>query len=110
MLTTQRPFRRSLIRAAVLLLAAALSPGPAAAEEKTGEQLYRQQCARCHGPQGEGTKKYDRTLAGDKSVAQLAQVVRETMPEDKPGTLSPADAQMIAAYMHAAFYSPTAQA
>jgi cytochrome c553 len=108
MLTRQR-HRRFPLRAALLALAAALAPA-AAADEKTGEQIYKQQCARCHGASGEGTKKYEQALAGDKSVAELAKLVRETMPEDKPGTLSEADAKKVAAFVHDAFYSPAAQA
>lgn len=108
--THPRPLPRSFpLRAALLALAAGLSPTTAVADD-TGAKLYKQECARCHGANGEGTKKFDRTLVGDKSVAQLAKVVRDTMPEDNPGSLSEADAAKVAAFMHEAFYSPTAQA
>ena len=41
-----------------------------AADGRTGEQIYRQLCARCHGADGEGTKdSYPRSLAGNRSVA-----------------------------------------
>ena len=40
--------------------------------EKSGEQIYRQHCARCHGAAGEGTKKYEKTLAGNKELPMLA--------------------------------------
>jgi cytochrome c553 len=90
-----------------LLLAA--FPGQAA--ERTGEQIYRQKCASCHGARGEGTPdSYPRLLAGDKSVEQLARLITKTMPKDDPGTCTGADARKVAAYIHDAFYSKAAQA
>ena len=80
------------------------------AEEKTGEQIYKQQCARCHGPAGEGTKKYPQPLTGDRSVAGLAAVIARTMPENDPGTCVGDDAKRVSTYIHDAFYSPVAQA
>ena len=71
-----------------------------------GAKLYRDQCARCHGDAGQGVKKkYDKPLAGELSVAQLAEVIRKTMPEDAPESLSKADATAVAEHVHAAFYS-----
>lgn len=49
-------------------------------------------------------------LVGDLSVAQLAAVIGETMPEDDPGTLSTEESQAVAAFIHDAFYSPIARA
>src|SRR5436309_1478787 len=67
-------------------LAIVLVPRPAAAAEgRTGEQIYRQQCASCHGASGEGTKdNYPEPLVGNKSVAQLAKLISRTMPKDAP--------------------------
>jgi len=80
------------------------------AEVGRGETLYKAQCARCHGADGEGVKKkYDRALVGELAVAQLADVVRKTMPEDAPESLSPADATAIASFVHERFYSPIAR-
>ena len=54
------------------------------AAESTGEQIFREQCARCHGKAGEGTDdNYPDPLAGDKSIAQLTKLIHETMPEDE---------------------------
>ncbi len=92
-----------------LALGALLSPC-AAAQEKTGEQIYKQMCVRCHGPAGEGTKKVSQPLTGDKSAAQLAKAIHGTMPEDDPDLLDAAGAKLVAAYIHDAFYSPAAQA
>src|SRR5262245_43591444 len=71
----------SLRVAPLLALSALLAPGAAAtAEPSPGERIYRAQCARCHGAGGEGTKKYKQRLEGDRSVAQLAEVIGKTMP------------------------------
>jgi mono/diheme cytochrome c family protein len=75
-----------------------------------GAKLYRDQCARCHGDAGQGVKKkYDKPLAGDLAVPQLADLVQKTMPEDNPESLSEADAAAIAGYMHEKFYSAIAR-
>src|SRR5581483_7877846 len=52
-----------------------------------GEQIYAQQCARCHGTAGEGVKEeYAKPLIGDRPLDDLARVIAETMPEDHPET------------------------
>jgi hypothetical protein len=97
--------RNLLTVAALAVLAAPVAAGP------TGEQIYRQRCAVCHGASGEGTKEGDQDpLIGDKSVGQLAKVIARTMPQDEPGTCTGEDAERVAAYVYDAFYSPTAQA
>jgi cytochrome c553 len=81
------------------------------AAESTGETIYRQKCAACHGSRGEGVPDhYPTPLAGDKSVRELAELISKTMPQDDPGTCTGDDASKVAAYIHEAFYSPTAQA
>ena len=93
-----------------LLALGQLAVFSAAAEGPTGEAIFRDQCARCHGPAGEGTEDYysDR-LAGDRSIEQLAAVIAETMPEDADEKLPPDDARIVAAYIYEAFYSADAQ-
>jgi hypothetical protein len=94
----------------LLTVLAVLSASAArAAEEKTGEQIYRKMCMSCHGAKGEGQEGYTRPLVGDKSVAQLSQVIAKTMPDDDPGTCVGPDADKVAAYVHDAFYSKTAR-
>jgi cytochrome c553 len=81
-----------------------------AADGQTGEQIFVAQCARCHGPRGEGTENfYPEPLLGDRSIEQLAQVISETMPQDTDEKCSPEDARNVAAYIYDAFYSPHAQ-
>lgn len=112
---TNAPFvssrHRRPMRSALLVLTVVLAPRMApAVEGSTGAQIYQQRCASCHGAEGEGTDEYPRSLAGDRSVAQLATFIAEKMPEDDPGTCVGEDAERVAAYLHEAFYSPAAQA
>lgn len=75
----------------------------------TGEQIYVQSCVQCHGPQGEGVAdKYDESLSGDRSIDALTRVVKKTMPEDDPGSLTTEDARKVSEYIYHAFYSPEA--
>src|SRR5262249_5414832 len=104
------PGRRLCLTGTVLLLAAASAPFAMAADGPTGAQIYRKQCASCHGPAGEGTPdNYPHPLAGDRSVAQLAKLIAKTMPEDDPGTCTGEKADRVAAYIHDAFYSKAAR-
>lgn len=93
------------------LAAALFSAGVAAADRRTGEQVYRQLCARCHGQAGEGTQEnYPHALVGKRSVDQLTRFIVKTMPEDDPGKCTGEDAEKVAAYIYGAFYSKDAQA
>lgn len=94
----------------LILVALAFAPSAFGAETRTGEQIYKQMCARCHGPKGEGTKKYEPLLTGDRSVAQLAGVVDRTMPEGDPDALDAEGSKRVSQYMYDTFYSPDAQA
>jgi len=91
----------------VALVPCVVAGGPA----RTGEQIYRQQCASCHGTLGEGTDDhYPRWLVGDRSVTGLARYIAKTMPEDAPGECVGEDAEKVAAFIYEAFYSKAAQA
>lgn len=92
-----------------LLAIFALMLSAKAATAETGEQLYSAQCARCHGKNGEGTKKYPKPLVGDRSVAQLAEQIQTTMPENDPGSLSKDDSRAISQFIYDAFYSQDAR-
>lgn len=89
----------------------AVSSATAQAPPRSGETIYRELCARCHGGKGEGVKtQYPKPLVGDRSVADLAQLIHDTMPEDAPEKCVGDDARRVAEFMHEAFYSRTAQA
>lgn len=102
-----KSLNRSICLSALLALAICL---PGWAEDATGEAIYRDQCARCHGDAGGGTEAYyPEPLVGDSSVPQLAALIEKTMPEDKNQKCTPDEARKVAAYMYDAFYSPDAQ-
>ena len=68
------------------LLLAAVPAGRASANDgPTGQQIFQQRCASCHGASGEGMKDhYDKPLAGDKSAAQLVPADRRVDAQGRP--------------------------
>jgi hypothetical protein len=93
------------------LAAGALLIPTAGAAEPNGREVYRAECARCHGKNGEGVaKKYKDGLYGDWSVEKLTRYIGKNMPDDDPGTLSEAESQAVSRYIHETFYSPEARA
>jgi len=102
--------RIAAFRRLALAVAALTASTAGAADDPAGELLYRQKCATCHGQAGEGSKRHKQPLVGDRAVPQLAQLIQQTMPEDRPGTLSLEDSTRIAGYIHDAFYSEAARA
>jgi cytochrome c553 len=95
----------------ILLGVSVLLPSAARAAGRTGEQIFQQQCASCHGMTGQGTAdKYPKPLAGSRSVAQLARLISRTMPKDAPKKCTGEDARKVAAYIYDAFYSTAARA
>jgi hypothetical protein len=104
-------FARPLTWTVPLALAVLLVPRPAAADTaRTGEQIYRAQCAACHGEMGEGTDEhYPHALHGSRSVEQLARLITRTMPKDAPKKCSPEDAEKVAGYVYNTFYSREAR-
>jgi cytochrome c553 len=92
------------------LFAVLLCPGLAIADAKTGEQIYSQRCATCHGPSGEGTdENYPKPLQGKRSVDQLSRLIARTMPKDAKVKCTAEEAEKVAAYIYKAFYSKAAQ-
>ena len=75
----------------------------------SGAQVYVKQCASCHGARGEGTKKYSKSLTGDRSIGELATFISKSMPPG-PRKCSAEHSQLVASYIYDAFYSPLAQA
>lgn len=79
-------------------------------KELSGEQIYRQRCASCHGVKGEGTKQYAKALIGNQSAIELARFISRSMPPGPGKKCSGPDAVKVAEYLYDAFYSPVAQA
>lgn len=72
-----------------------------------GAAIWQQECARCHGTNGEGTAAAPPTWGPDSynigaGMARLrtaAGFIRHNMPFDRPGSLSDDDAAAVAAYL-----------
>src|SRR5437667_635926 len=90
-----------LITLALLLLGA---------DDRSGEQIYRQLCASCHGANGEGSKDNPEPLVGHRPLDRLAPWIEKNMPKDASKKCSADDAKKVAEYIYNAFYSPTAAA
>ncbi|MDG1974970.1 MAG: c-type cytochrome, partial [Akkermansiaceae bacterium] len=76
-----------------------------------GAQIYAKHCLSCHGDKGQGVAdEYDESLVGTKSITSLAKYIHRTMPEENEDAVVDKDAHLVAQYIHAAFYSPEAQA
>ncbi|MDX1953678.1 MAG: DUF1592 domain-containing protein [Verrucomicrobiota bacterium] len=79
--------------------------------KKSGQEIYKEMCAHCHGENGEGVAdKYDESLYGDRSLPALTKYIDRTMPEDNPDKLDAKGAAKVAEYIYGAFYSPAARA
>lgn len=101
-------FRSALYLPLVFLLTVSATFG---ADVSRGEKLFRQHCAVCHGPLGEGTSdSYPEKLFGDQPTIDLAEYISEAMPEGEPEVCTGDDAKAVAEWMQGAFYSPEAQA
>jgi hypothetical protein len=103
---------RTLLRFAPAIgLVLAIGMAAHGADDRTGERIYAESCASCHGTQGEGTPQdYPHPLVGERSVGQLAKLIQKTMPADDPGSLDAEASGKVAAFVHETFYSPMAQA
>jgi hypothetical protein len=101
---------RNRLSAAAAALLLSLQATCVTAAEKTGEQIFSTECARCHGSHGEGTEdNYPDPLEGDKSVAQLTKLIHETMPDDADKKTPADEAAKVAQYIYDSFYSPEAR-
>lgn len=94
----------------VVGLALATLVTPLLAAPRTGKEIYAALCARCHGPNGEGTEDhYPERLTGQLSLGELTKLIDETMPSKEPHKCTGTDAALVAAYIFETFYSPLAQ-
>ncbi|MBC8064938.1 MAG: cytochrome c, partial [Chlorobia bacterium] len=81
------------------------TPGKA---ETSGASFFAKSCAPCHGVKGEGGAGFPRPLTGPRTVTELSKFIAQSMPPG-PKKTPPAQAKLIAEFMHGAFYSPLAQ-
>jgi cytochrome c553 len=102
---------RLMLRFPGHLLLALTAPLLAQEVPQTGDALYSQHCASCHGKNGEGVEdEVDEPLQGERSLVSLAKYIDKRMPEDDPDILDAEQSRKVAEYIHAAFYSPEARA
>jgi len=84
--------------------------GLANGADEAGRKIYADQCAACHGDQGQGVRdKYSDPLVGDRSLISLTRYISKAMPDDKPGECTGERAERVAEYIFKAFYSTEAQ-
>src|SRR5437016_8424680 len=82
----------------------------AAERKQSARDLFRQECAKCHGRNGEGVKgKYDGRLQGERSLEKLTRYIERNMPDDNPGKLPAEAAATVAHYIYDTFYSREAR-
>ena len=75
-----------------------------------GAEIYRAQCAACHGENGQGTAEhFSEPLRGDLALSQLEKLIVKTMPEEHPEVCVGDEAKLVAAFVYDRFYSPEAQ-
>src|SRR5665213_2772297 len=93
-----------------LLAANARAKLYATAQAEQGQQVFSQDCASCHGAQGQGasapgivgTPFLNKAKLLGWSVDNLREVVVSTMPRNNPGSLSPQQYADVLAYLLAA--------
>ena len=84
---------------------------PAQDAPTSGEAIYAEHCASCHGKHGEGVPdEVDEPLHGERALPSLSRYIDRKMPEDKPELLNAEESQRVAEYIHGAFYSAEARA
>ncbi|HEY1122304.1 MAG TPA: c-type cytochrome, partial [Haloferula sp.] len=77
----------------------------------SGEAIYAEHCATCHGKHGEGDPdEVDEPLQGERSLPSLSRYIDRKMPEDKPELLNAEESQRVAEFIYGAFYSAEARA
>ncbi len=82
----------------------------ATGRQLTGPEVFKKQCTKCHGKNGEGVKgKFEGPLQGERSLARLTRYIERNMPDDKPGSCTGQNATNVATYIYNAFYSREAR-
>ena len=95
-----------LILAGLVPAALAQAPGPAGASQPNGEQLYMENCAECHGPEGDGVPNVDLGHGRFRRATtdpELVGIVLRGIPNTAmpPSNFSEAQAAAIVAYLRA---------
>ncbi|BCX47554.1 cytochrome c [Haloferula helveola] len=84
---------------------------PAQEPAVSGQAIYAEHCASCHGKDGEGNPdEVDEPLYGERTLESLARYIDRKMPEGEPELLDAAESQRVADYIYGTFYSAEARA
>jgi mono/diheme cytochrome c family protein len=71
-------------------------------QAQRGKAVYVQRCGTCHGSGDQAPALYGSDFLSDfdgKTVAELLDRIRSTMPQDKPASLTPQEASDVTAYV-----------
>jgi cytochrome c553 len=97
----------------VVMMAGLFAIAMSAQDASSGGNLYKQQCASCHGDKLEGRSGPPLAMGDFRTQwpnAQLVSKIKNTMPLDNPGKLSAAEAAGLAAYIEQANPATTSTA
>jgi mono/diheme cytochrome c family protein len=111
---------KTVVLAAVLVAAQAKTTMDSvytAAQARRGETVYNTSCASCHAPDLSGSGQASSLTGKDfndawngQTLADLFDRIQTTMPADAPGTLKPADAADVIAFILAKGGFPAGEA
>ena len=88
-----------------VLASSTSSQGMGMTKPLDGKKLYAQNCAECHGEQGEGVEdEYSKPLIGDWPVSKLIHYVDKTMPDYDPDLVKGKEAEAISRFVFKTFY------
>lgn len=69
-------------------------------------KVYASKCAACHGDSGQGVADgFEKPLRGSHTIAELTELIVETMPEEDPEQCVGDEARRVAEYILKEFYS-----
>ena len=86
-----------------------------AAQAEQGQAVYDEQCVSCHGPVTAFVPEMAALLADHtfrnrwrgRSLGEMFELIRDTMPQDAPGSLSPQQSAELVAYILSGNRLPT---
>jgi len=88
----------SVARAQAPALSADSAAAAAARQVAVGEQWFRSSCLECHAARGLDNADF-RLKWGGRSALDLFELIRSTMPDGKPGSLTPGTYAAIVSYL-----------
>lgn len=87
-----------MVRAQVPAISADSAAAAAVRQVAIGEQWFRAACLECHATRGLDNSDF-RLKWGGRSALDLFELIRSTMPDGKPGSLTPGTYAAIVSYL-----------